>query len=306
MEQNIKENKLQTKKYALTIAILTLILILITITVYQNNKANEIIQLAPQGPRQMMGYIIKTKQNDLIVIDGGTIDDTENLINTINENGGKVKAWFLTHLHDDHVGAFTQVAANTDIPIEKIYKSFNDYSWYEENEPDRKEFAKTCLEVLESERIKDNVEEVSLNQNITIDDVNIEILGIKNPEITENPGNEQSMVIKFNFCENSLLILGDTGINSSQKLLDTQKEKLESDIVQMAHHGQNGATEELYKTVNPEICLWPTIEWLWNNDAGNGYNTGPWKTIETRQWMQDLGVKTNYTAFENNEKIYVR
>ena len=114
---------------------------------------------------------------------------------------------------------------------------------------------------------------------ITIDNIEIEILGIKNPEITENSGNEQSMVIKFDTGKTTLLILGDTGIQSSEKLLNTQKDKLKSDIVQMAHHGQAGATKELYEEVKPTTCLWPTPEWLWNNDSGNGENTRPLENL---------------------------
>ena len=62
------------------------------------------------------------------------------------------------------------------------------------------------------------------------------------------------MVIKFDTGKTSFLVLGDTGTQSSEKLIKTQKEKLKSDIVQVAHHGQAGATEELYKIIN-QGCL---------------------------------------------------
>ena len=113
------------------------------------------------------------------------------------------------------------------------------------------------------------------------------------------------MVIKFKIKKTTLLILGDTGAQSSQKLLDSQQEKLKSDIVQMAHHGQAGATKELYEAINPKICLWPTPEWLWNNDAGEGYNTGNWLTIETRSWMEELGVKKDYVAKDGDITISI-
>ena len=74
----------------------------------------------------------------------------------------------------------------------------------------------------------------------------------------------------------------------------------------MAHHGQRGATEELYKLVNPEICLWPTTSWLWDNDVGEGYNTANFKTIETREWLQNIGVKTNYVAKDGDITINIQ
>ena len=74
----------------------------------------------------------------------------------------------------------------------------------------------------------------------------------------------------------------------------------------MSHHGQAGATKELYEAVKPTICLWPTQEWAWNNDNGNGENSGPWKTLETRNWMEELGVKQNYIEKDGDIKIKIK
>lgn len=286
--------------------ILCIIAIVISLVRISNESTIQLTQLSNQSSRQMMGYILKTENNKIIVIDGGTTDDTDNLINKINKYGGKVDAWFLTHLHDDHIGAFSNIVNDKNIKIEKIYCSFNDYSWYEENEPNRIEFSKQILDILKQDDIQEKVQEVSLNQNINIDNIKIEILGIKNPEITENAGNEQSMVIKFDTGKTTFLVLGDTGVKSSEKLLNTQKEKLESDIVQMAHHGQDGATKELYEQINPAICMWPTPEWLWNNDSGEGEDSGTWKTLETRKWMEELKVKTNYVEKDGDITIKLK
>lgn len=297
---------MKNKKLIILLIGIFIILTIVGVMVYNFKNYICLTQLSPQGTRQMMGYLIKTNNGKLIAIDGGTIDDTNQLIQKINENGGKVHAWFLTHAHDDHVGAFTQIVKNTDIEIENIYVSVNELLWYEQNEPGRLEFTKTFLETLNSDKIKNKIIEPTLNQKITIDNLQIEILGIKNPEITENAGNEQSMVFTVNTGKTKLLILGDAGEQISKKLLKTQKEKLKSDIVQMSHHGQQGATKELYEAVNPKICLWPTPEWLWNNDIGTGENTGPWKTLETRSWMQELNVEKHYVAKDGNITIKIR
>lgn len=286
--------------------VLCIVAVIVSIVRISNDHTIELTQLSDHSTRQMMGYILKTKNNKIIVIDGGTIDDTENLVEQINKHGGKVDAWFLTHLHDDHLGAFSNIANDKQIQIEKIYCSFNEYSWYEENEPARADFSKQILEILKQDNIKDKVEDVSLNQNINIDDIKIEILGIRNPEITENAGNEQSMVVKFDTGKTTFLVLGDTGVKSSEKLLNTQKEKLKSDIVQMAHHGQSGATKELYEQINPTICMWPTPEWLWNNDSEEGKGSGPWKTLETRQWMEELKAKNNYVEKDGDITIKLK
>ena len=66
------------------------------------------------------------------------------------------------------------------------------------------------------------------------------------------------MVIKMDINKKTVIFLGDTGVESGKKLLDTEKEKLKADIVQMAHHGQSGAEKEVYENISPSICLWPT------------------------------------------------
>ena len=114
------------------------------------------------------------------------------------------------------------------------------------------------------------------------------------------------MVIKMYVNNKSILFLGDTGIESSQKLIENQSEnKLKSNIVQMAHHGQSGASEELYQIIKPEICLWPTPDWLWDNNAGEGINTGNWKTLETRSWMENLKVEKNIIEKDANTTIEI-
>lgn len=298
---------MKNKKIIITTAIIVILLFIATIVGIQirDTQKTKLIQLSDNTSRQMMGYVLKTNKGKIIVIDGGTTGDTDNLVRILKQNGGKVDMWFLTHAHDDHAGAFTQIANNDEIKIEKVCASLNDKEWYEENEPARAEFSKNLIDTVNSEKFKNKVITPSLNDKLEIDNINIEILGIRNPEITENPGNEQSMVIKFDTGKTTLLILGDTGEKSSAKLLQNQKEKLKSDIVQMSHHGQAGATEELYKAVSPTICLWPTPDWLWDNDNGGGKNSGPWKTLETRSWMENMGVKKNYVEKDGDIEIKI-
>lgn len=63
----------------------------------------QIIQLAPlEGELRMMGYIIVTNLGKVIVVDGGLYTDGPKLEKYIDEYGGKVDSWFITHFHSDH------------------------------------------------------------------------------------------------------------------------------------------------------------------------------------------------------------
>jgi beta-lactamase superfamily II metal-dependent hydrolase len=281
------------KKIFLTVIIL-IILVGILGVWKLNLKTTTLEQLKNSGHSQMMGYIIKTDNDKIIVIDGGTSDDTENLLQKINEYTGKVDYWFITHPHQDHATAFIEIVNNYNIDIGKVYVTTEDEEWYN-----------NYGDTIKSEKISSKVEEVTLNEQIQIDNIKCEILGIKNPEITKNAINNSSMVIKMETKKNSILFLGDTGVESGNKLLDNQKEKLKVNILQMAHHGQQGVSKEIYEYIKPKICLWPTPDWLWINDSGNGEDSGPWKTKETRKWIEELNVNKNIIEKDGNIKISI-
>jgi hypothetical protein len=33
---------------------------------------------------------------------------------------------------------------------------------------------------------------------------------------------------------------------------------------------------------------------LWDNDDGDGFDTGPWQTVRTREWASELGVTEHF------------
>ena len=69
---------------------------------------------------------MKTKEGAVIVVDGGRDVDAPHLIEVIQELGGHVDAWLLTHPHSDHVGAITEILNMDPMPISigKVYYSF--------------------------------------------------------------------------------------------------------------------------------------------------------------------------------------
>lgn len=299
---------MKEKKKVIKVSIICILVVCLILGILYVKRINNYIiltEFSPCSARQMMGYAIKTINGKIIIIDGGTTDDAEQLEKYIIDNGNKVDAWFITHPHSDHAGAFEVISQNENINIEKIYMSVNDKQWYIENEPSRQEDIEMFFPIIEQEKIKEKIIEPQVNDVIKIDNVTAKILGIKNPEITTNAINNSSIVIKFKINQKNILFLGDTGTESSEKLIKSQGKNLRADIVQVAHHGQAGATEELYKIVKPEICLWPTTQRIWENNIYGAEDDGPWKTKETRKWMEKLNVKVNYLAMDGIQDIKI-
>jgi len=264
--------------------------------------------LKDNGNTQSMAYIIKTKQNHIILVDGGNESDKDYLVERIKQYGNNVDYWFVTHPHSDHIGALYQILADKDldITISNIYYHFNDLDWYRSVEEDR--FGQTeqyINAILNSDKIHNKVD-CKKGDDFFIDNLECKILRVGNQEnySEEYPVNDSSMVFKFTetIIGRSIIFLGDSNNQASKELLETCGADLPSYAVQMAHHGQNGVVEDVYKVINPEVCFFNSPEWLYNNDSGSGYNSGNWRTLEVRDWVNSLGAES-YVAYKGDLTI---
>ena len=253
-------------------------------------------QLPSERDTIILSYVIKTDKGKLIVIDGGWLEDGEYLKNFLKAHGGNVHSWFLTHCHDDHIGALSWILTNkADIVIDNIYASFPPLDWIKTNSPG----TVSTVEIFQAALTNAGRTTIQPHAGDTfgIDDVHIEILNDYDLSITRNCINNSSILIKVSDPTKSVLFLGDFGkIGGTNLLTKIDHNKLKADYVQMAHHGQTGVDENFYKIIGPKYCLWPTPTWLWENDIGRGFNSGFWQTVKVRKWMKDLNVRSNYVA----------
>ena len=118
--------------------------------------------------------------------------------------------------------------------------------------------------------------------------------------------NPTSMIFKVHFPKQSVLFLGDFDVHGEanyEKYFSV--EKLRCDIVQMAHHGQDAVSRSFYHLIQPKYCLYPTPDWLWENNK-YGCNdpetrgTGRFTTLETRLWMAELKIVRSFHVGEGD------
>lgn len=260
-------------------------------------------QLPSQTPNQMNSYVLRTVGGQVVVIDGGYTEDAGYLKGFLAALGNRVTAWFISHQHLDHVDALAEILRSPgDLRIERIYGSLNTADWvaaYEEI------WAATTVQLHEALAASgQQVVELQLGQELILDGVHVEVLGIRNPEITVNAINNSSVVMRVWDPSRSVLFPGDLGVEGGRKLLaGPYRDRLGSDYMQMAHHGQNGVEEEFYRVVAPRYCIWPTPRWLWDNDGGDGPGSGRWKTLEVRAWMAALGVEKHFRLVDGLQEI---
>lgn len=252
-----------------------------------------IIQNANQGDGQMMSYIITTPNNKVIVIDGGWEADAQHLEDKILALGGIVDMWHITHAHRDHINAFTEIMRKpNEIEVKSIYWNFPPREWILQVYPIGEDSLDRFLDVIEEN--KDISIKAEKGMSLSIDGLSIDILF--DPEHYQKTTNlnDTSLVYRMTFPNGKVaLLLGDLAELGGKYLAEEYGSKLKSHIVQMAHHGQRGVSKEVYELIQPEICLWPTIGRVWENDSGEGYDTGSWLTLDTRAWMDEIGARVH-------------
>jgi beta-lactamase superfamily II metal-dependent hydrolase len=267
----------------------------------------KILQAPNMTTRQMMSYLVITPNKKLIVIDGGTNGDAGYLTEKIHQFGSVVSMWIITHVHSDHYGALVEILQQLDlngITIEKLCYHFPPAEWIYEAEPQYLKNNKVFLDLLpQFSHITQILQE---HEKYNVDGLVIDILKVPTDYNDYDPAykkgstvNDTSIAFKVIFPNGkTALFLGDLGLRAGHKLAKRFKEKLKSDIVQMAHHGQNGAGEDVYQWVRPTLCMWTAPLWLYDNNAGlrdpeavNKFNSHHYKTVIVRGWMEKLGVK---------------
>ena len=270
---------------------------------YLNGAEIHILNSATKS--QMMSYVIKTKNGKLIVVDGGLPQDEPHLVETIKNYGGEVSAWILSHPHSDHGGAFTKLAENgfEGIKIDNFYYNIREQAWYDKYEKYRADMVNTIRNSIA--KLPAGVSHITSKGEVYyVDGVAIHVLN--DPYwIESNSINNSSVVFRLDFDNGTrVLFLGDMGPAAGERLkADVPATDWKADIVQMAHHGQYGVNKDVYEIIAPKVAMWNAPEWLWDNDGGSGYNTGNYKTLEVRSWMDEIGAKTNYVIKDGDQTV---
>ena len=268
-------------------------------TRYPKEKPNghfTLWQLPPQTHSQNMSYVLQSNGGKLMVIDGGTTGDAVYLRGFLAALGNRVHTWFVSHAHFDHYDALTAILNKPGkLKIDEIHASLPTENWIKENEP--RSLARALAFNKAVKNSGHRVLELTIGQVLFLDEIRVEILAVKNPEIKYNGVNNSSVVMKVFMHDKTILFTGDLGIEGGQKLMESPQAKcLCADYVQMSHHGQNGVDEAFYKAVGAKYCFWPTPRWLWENNNGKGKGSGPWKTLVVRGWMDKLDIKKHYVS----------
>ena len=251
----------------------------------------------------MMSYVIITEQGNCVIVDGGRPEDVPLLREKVK--GRKIKAWFLTHPHLDHITAFNQLVKDEDpdFDFEKVYFNFpNIDTFVSKDGYEDWDSLRSFNEIFP--KIQHKAQVVRTGDCIEIDELKVEILYHyeENYFFVKPNLNDTSIVFRVTTPRSSVLFLGDLGPEGGDILVEQGEEKLRAEYCQMAHHGHGCVGPDVYMHIQPRVCIWNAPAWLWEEDGGL-QDFRCYGTKRTRFWMEKIGVKEHIVTANGTAEI---
>ena len=231
-----------------------------------------------------MSFIYKLSDGTFFIIDGGICENrtgsaecrgepsVERLFNTLqaladDKDNIVISGWLITHIHNDHAGAFIDLAERPEylkkITIKKvIYSQPADSDMQDGRQAQRLNWMPDALAKM---NIKKTVK-AHPGQTFYFADLKLTILGthdLVKPAVIDSHNNA-SIVSMVEFGGKKMLFLADAEGAANTQLKTHYGSDLDADILQVAHHGYINTNADLvYPYITPTIVLWPIARYDW-------------------------------------------
>jgi len=218
--------------------------------------------------KQCMCYTFENlSTGTLVIVDGGTEQNSGKLREVIAAHGNYVNAWIITHFHDDHVGALCQILSDPQgITVGNIYTTPNDRDYYMSHmaadwDADRYD----TFVALTSQGTPVNY--ATPGVVLDFDGMRVTFLSSYSQTVqelgAEDIPNNLSLVFRVDFTQDSLLFTGDCKSEAlANWLISAYGDLLKTKYVQAAHHGNGAFSTNIYGYIMPQIMLIDAPTWL--------------------------------------------
>ena len=242
-----------------------------------------------------MSYLIVTTNNKVIMVDGGWAGDAPYLKSLIKSFGGHVDAWFISHPHEDHISALSEILASPEgITIGTIYHTKASSS-----------MSNDVVNTLYSRMEAFDCDIVDIREpggRYDIDGVGIKVLSVSDEVLNSSNLNDSSLALRIWDENKSVVLLGDCMVAEGRKLLATcASEDLNCDFLQLGHHGNKGPEKAFYDAVSFRYALVPTAEWIWHPELYYSSTPPNLDGGATRGWIESKVPGKIITSYEHGD-----
>jgi beta-lactamase superfamily II metal-dependent hydrolase len=260
-----------------------------------------------------MSYVVRLTDGTFIVVDGGWTDSAiaKQLYNALGEHnvlGEKpvIRCWIFTHAHVDHIGAFKTF---TEKYADKVELQSVSYS-FPTSAQAQIHGGRSVVREIEAFRgyIAQYGEDVTVykartGQLYEFADCSLEMLfsleDYEQPKRLTN-FNDSSLVFAMTLSDaqgtsQRFMMLGDCSVASAAILVARYGNYLQSDVVQVAHHGYDGGTAALYDAVSAAVVFWPCPLYNPQKPSSKRFDDPKWSKV-TRVMLGQEYAKVLYVS----------
>lgn len=274
-------------KLFFTLVILTILAYSILVTVlfekisidseinYTNPKFCDDVEVHYVDVGQGDGTVI-FYQNKVIVIDCGPLLHRFKMKNYLKREGVKrIDALIITHPHQDHYGGLDVLLCN--FKVDKIYTT-QITSKVDKSITER-------FHLLQYNFLISDYNAMNHFKKVTNDRKVIKFGDLKLKFISPNHVfknfNNNSIVVRLDYKNNSMLFTGDIQKEAEHYLVENKSKEIDVDVLKIAHHGSHSSsTKEFLEATNPQIAV---ISCAIDNDFWH-----PHKSVAKR--LKKLGI----------------
>lgn len=210
-----------------------------------------------------MGYLLRTANGHLIVVDGGHREDAEAFLELLETNADRKKPvvdlWILTHPHGDHYGALLEICERPELAARVDVKKLV-YHFPKEFRDARGKGIDYVFPHMETILAATGAEAVvpAVDETMVVDGMEFHFLYTPTDcSILNNP-NQLSLIFTVQGANKSVMFTGDAYHRNMQIVVWRYPNRIHCDILQLPHHGLcDTGNLEFYKMVDAKTVLIP-------------------------------------------------
>lgn len=203
-----------------------------------------------------------------VMIDTGSNTSESALRGYLKSHGlDRFSYLILSHPHDDHIGNADMILR--EFAVERILCAETQST--EVSYSDMKQASEDAMRHQNTEWIK------PMSGNVYwVGELRIEILYV--PPKDNMGENGDSMIVRLDYGENSVLLMGDAEASDENRLLESVlPDRLPADLLKVAHHGSSGSSTDVFLyAVSPRIAVISAGE-------GNTFGHPHWEVLSRLQ-----------------------
>lgn len=212
-----------------------------------------------------LGMIYRLPDGKFVIFDGGAKYSKDLVYKALESQAVTeditIAAWFLTHPHLDHYGGFVEFVENhgSEVKIENLVFNFASAERYHVVEESNNSMS-TLRQMLRLELRDTNFIKPHTGQILEFSGVEFEVMYTLEDYYPSDFQylNDSSLVVRAFFGGKSILMLADATYGAGVLMIETYRDYLKSDMVQLAHHGIWASIDRLYGYIGAEVLLWPS------------------------------------------------